>query len=409
METTLTLLSKNMNQIPASQTMAITNLARELRAKGEDVIGMSTGEPDFDTVQSAVEGGIAAIRAGDTRYTAGDGTPALKDAIIYKFKRDNDLTYTRDQITVGTGGKQVIYNAMAASLDAGDEVIIPTPYWVSYPVMAAMCGGVPVYVPCRSENGFALDARDLEDAITAKTKWLFLNFPNNPSGGVMGRAELEAVAEVLRKHPQVYVMTDDMYEFLQFSEEPFVTLAQVAPDLFDRVLTVNGMSKGFAMTGWRIGFAGGPAELIKAMGKVQSQVTANPCSIAQAASVAALSADPDHAEAWCSEFMHRRDIVIEAMNAIDGISAQTPQGAFYAFPDVTGLYGRAAEDGTVISSAEDVATYWLKSAGVAVVPGDAFGQPGHVRISYSIATDQVKTAMQRIAAACAKLRVPEEV
>ncbi len=399
----MSILSKNMSRIPASQTMAITNLARTLRAEGKDVIGMSTGEPDFNTVQSAVDAGVAAIQGGDTRYTAGDGTPELKKAVIHKFSRDNGLIYTEDQISVGTGGKQVIYNAMAASLDAGDEVIVPVPYWVSYPIMVSMCGGAPVTVQCRAENGFALAAEDLEQAITPKTKWLFLNFPNNPSGGIMDRRALEAVAEVLRRHPQVYVMTDDMYEFLQFSDEPFVSLAQVAPDLFERVLTVNGMSKGFAMTGWRIGFAGGPAELIKAMSKVQSQITANPSSISQAASTAALLAEPDHTQAWCAEFTKRRDIVVSALNEIDGVHAQVPLGAFYAFPDVSGLLGRTTPDGLLLSSAEDVATYWLNAAGVAVVPGDAFGQPGHIRISYSIATEQVQIAMDRISKACAAL------
>lgn len=400
----MTFLSKNMERIPASQTMAITNLARELIASGEDVIGMSTGEPDFDTVSSAAEAGIEAIRAGQTKYTAGDGTPALKEAIKHKFLRDNELSYDLKQISVSTGGKQVIYNAMAATLNPGDEVIIPTPYWVSYPVMVAMCGGTPVFVKCHSKDGFALNSEALEAAITAKTKWLFLNFPNNPSGGIMDRKDLEGIAEVLRRHPNVHVMTDDMYEFLQFTKERFVSLAQVAPDLYDRVLTVNGMSKGYAMTGWRIGFAGGRPDLIGAMAKVQSQITANPCSIAQAAAEKALIASPDHVEGWQKIYIERRDIVIKALNNINGIQAETPQGAFYAFPNVEGLYGLQTPDGLQIADDSDVATFWLKSAGVAVVPGVAFGQSGHVRVSYSIATADVKRAMQRITKACLQLK-----
>lgn len=361
---------------------------------------MSTGEPDFDTVRPAAEAGIQAIRSGDTRYTAGDGAPALKKAIQHKFRRDNELEYEARQISVSNGGKQIIFNAMLATLDPGDEVIIPVPYWVSYPDMVSMCGGTPAFVTCHAKNGFVLDPADLEAAITRRTKWLLLNYPNNPSGGIMPRENLLAVAEVLRRYPHVHILTDDMYELLQFSSEPFVTLAQVAPDLYDRTLTVNGMSKGYAMTGWRIGFAGGRPDLIKAMAKIQSQTTANPCSISQAAAASALLASTNHVAGWNEVYITRRDMVVSALNAIDGIQVVLPQGAFYAFPEVAGLYGRCTEDGTVIRNATDVATFWLKSAGVAVVPGDAFGQPGHVRISYSIATRDVKRAMARIAGAC---------
>lgn len=392
----MTFLSANMERIPASQTMAVTDLARELVAAGKDVIGMSTGEPDFETVRSAAQAGVEAINTGDTRYTAGDGSIALKEAIRQKFKRDNGLDYDVTQISVSNGGKQVIYNAMLATLDPGDEVIIPVPYWVSYPVIVSMCGGTPVYVACDAGCDFMLDSADIEAAITPRTKWLFLNFPNNPSGGIMSRASLLSLADVLRRHPHVHIMTDDIYEFLQFSSSPFVTLAQVAPDLQDRTLTVNGMSKGYAMTGWRIGFAAGRPDLIKAMARIQSQVTASPCSISQAAATNALLAPPAHVPEWNRIYIERRDIVVSALSALDGIQIRMPEGAFYAFPEVTGLYGGRMEDGAVIENASDVATYWLKSAGVAVVPGDAFGQPGHVRISYSISTGDVKRAMSRI-------------
>ncbi|MDP6969887.1 MAG: pyridoxal phosphate-dependent aminotransferase [Gammaproteobacteria bacterium] len=396
-------LSKNMARIPASQTMVVSNLARELAAAGQDIISMSTGEPDFDTVPVAASAGIEAIRTGQTRYTAGDGTPELKQAVQAKFKRDNGLFYELRQISVANGGKQVIYNAMAATLDAGDEVIIPAPYWVSYPAMVAMCGGTPRYVRCHASNGFALNPVDLEAAITAKTKWVLLNFPNNPSGSVMSAKHLLAIAQVLRRHPHVHILTDDMYEYLQYTEEPFVTLAQVAPDLYDRILTVSGMSKGYAMTGWRIGFAGGRADLIAAMAVVQSQITANPCSIAQAAATEALLSAPDHISAWHQVFIERRDIVVSALRGIDGIQVHVPQGAFYAFPNVEGLYGRQDPDGIMLNTAADVATYWLKSAGVAVVPGEAFGYPGHVRLSYSIATDRIRQALERLSQACAAL------
>ena len=398
----MALISQNMRRIPASQTMAVTDLARQLKAAGKDVISMATGEPDFDTVPLAADAGIAAIRGGETRYTAVDGTPDLKEAICAKFKRDNGLDFDKSQVSVASGGKQIIYNAMAASLDPGDEVIIPVPYWVSYPAIVQMCGGVPVQAACHAADGFALRPDTLDAAITPKTKWLMLNYPNNPTGGVMDRKALEALAEVLRRHRHVHVLSDDIYEILHFPETPFLTLAQVAPDLSERIVTMNGVSKGYAMTGWRIGFCGGPSELIAAMGRVQSQVTGSPSAISQAAAATALRAEPDHARAWCETFVQRRDIVVAALNAVEGVSCETPLGAFYAFPDVSGLFERRAPDGSVLTSAQDVARFWLEEAGVAGVPGDAFGAPAHMRLSYSIATDQVSQAMERIAEACAR-------
>lgn len=399
----MSFLAKNMASIPESQTMMVTNLARELAAAGEDIISMSTGEPDFDTVPIAAEAGIEAIRTGRTRYTAGDGTPELKQAIQAKFRRDNDLIYELNQISVATGGKQVIYNALAATLNPGDEVIIPAPYWVSYPAMVAMCGGTPKLIQCHANSNFALDADALERAITSQTKWVLLNSPNNPSGAVMSADNLLAIAEVLRRHPHVHILTDDIYEHLLYGSEPFVTIAQVARDLYDRTLTVNGMSKGYAMTGWRIGYAGGRPDLIAAMAKIQSQTTGNPCTIAQYAAQQALLSNPEHIAYWCQVFIERRNILVNALDKIIGIEVNIPQGAFYAFPNVEGLYGRQADDGSIIQSASDVATYWLKAAGVAVVPGEAFGCPGYVRMAYAIETDRVAEAMQRITKACGQL------
>ena len=399
----MSFLAKNMASIPESQTMMVTNLARELAAAGEDIISMSTGEPDFDTVSIAAEAGIEAIRTGRTRYTAGDGTPELKQAIQAKFRRDNDLIYDLNQISVATGGKQVIYNALAATLNPGDEVIIPAPYWVSYPAMVAMCGGTPKLIHCHANNNFALDADALERAITSQTKWVLLNSPNNPSGAVMSEDNILAIAEVLRRHPHVHILTDDIYEHLLYNSDPFVTIAQVARDLYDRTLTVNGMSKGYAMTGWRIGYAGGRPDLIAAMAKIQSQTTGNPCSIAQYAAQQALLSNPEHIAYWRQVFIERRNILVNALDKINGIEVNIPQGAFYAFPNVEGLYGRQAEDGSIIQSASDVATYWLKAASVAVVPGEAFGCPGYVRMAYAIETDRVAEAMQRITTACGQL------
>jgi aspartate aminotransferase len=397
-------LSNNMKNIPPSKTMAMTDKARKLIASGEDVIDLSSGEPDFDTVSTASEAGMKAIQAGVTKYTTGDGTAELKQTIQEKFARDNSLSYELNQISVGAGAKQVMYNALAATLNPKDEVIIPTPYWVSYPVMVSMCGGTPVFADCFAENDFVLTAQELAKRITANTKWLILNYPNNPSGALASKEELEALAEVLRQHPNVNIITDDIYELLIFSDTKFHTLAEVAPDLYDRVLTVNGMSKGYAMTGWRIGYAAGRADLIKAMSKIQSQITANPSSIGQAAATQALKAKPTHAQSWCDTFRKRRDMIVSAMNAIDGVTCETPMGAFYAFPNVGELLGRTTADGVLISNTDELAEYWLDEAKVAVVPGIAFGAPQNLRISYAAKTEHVEEAAARIKMACEKLR-----
>lgn len=397
-------LSNNMKNIPPSKTMAMTDKARKLIASGEDVIDLSSGEPDFDTVSTASEAGMKAIQAGVTKYTTGDGTAELKQTIQEKFARDNSLSYELNQISVGAGAKQVMYNALAATLNPKDEVIIPTPYWVSYPVMVSMCGGTPVFADCFAENDFVLTAQELAKRITANTKWLILNYPNNPSGALASKEELEALAEVLRQHPNVNIITDDIYELLIFSDTKFHTLAEVAPDLYDRVLTVNGMSKGYAMTGWRIGYAAGRADLIKAMSKIQSQITANPSSIGQAAATQALKAKPTHAQSWCDTFRKRRDMIVSAMNAIDGVTCETPMGAFYAFPNVGELLGRTTADGLLISNTDELAEYWLDEAKVAVVPGIAFGAPQNLRISYAAKTEHVEEAAARIKMACEKLR-----
>jgi len=396
-------LSNNMENIPPSKTMAITDKARKLIASGEDVIDLSSGEHDFDTVSTASEAGLKAIQAGVTKYTTGDGPAELKQAIQEKFARDNSLHYELNQISVGAGAKQVMYNALAATLNPSDEVIIPTPYWVSYPVMVSMCGGTPVFADCFAENNFVLTAEELTKRVTPNTKWLILNYPNNPSGALASQADLENLAQVLRQHPNVNIITDDIYELLIFSDTKFCTLAEVAPDLYDRILTVNGMSKGYAMTGWRIGYAAGRADLIKVMSKIQSQITANPSSIGQAAAAQALKAKPDHAKTWCDTFRKRRDIIVSAMNEIEGVSCETPIGAFYAFPNVSGLIGRKTPNGLKTSNTDELAEYWLDAAKVAVVPGLAFGAPQNLRMSYAVKTENVQEAAARLKIACEKL------
>ncbi|MEO1226665.1 MAG: pyridoxal phosphate-dependent aminotransferase, partial [Pseudomonadota bacterium] len=338
-------LAQALSRIKPSPTIAVSTKARELKAAGIDVIGLGAGEPDFDTPDSIKEAAIAAIRAGDTKYTAVDGTPALKQAIVDKFARENGLNYGTDQITVGSGGKQVIYNALMATLDPGDEVICLAPYWVSYPDMVLLCGGVPVMVDCPVETGFKVRPEDLEQAITPKTKWLILNSPSNPTGSGYTHDEMVALADVLRRHEQVHVLMDDIYEHLIYDGFEFSTMAEVAPDLYDRVLTMNGVSKAYSMTGWRIGYAGGPKDLVKAMAKVQSQSTSNPCSISQAASVAALSGPQEFMAGWVDAFRERRDLVVGMLNEADGISCLTPVGAFYVFPSCVDLVGRKTPAG----------------------------------------------------------------
>ena len=396
-------LAQALSRIKPSPTIAVSTKARELKAAGIDVIGLGAGEPDFDTPDAIKEAAIAAIRAGDTKYTAVDGTPALKQAIVDKFARENGLNYGTDQITVGTGGKQVIYNALMATLDPGDEVICLAPYWVSYPDMVLLCGGVPVMVDCPVETGFKVRPEDLEQAITPKTKWLILNSPSNPTGSGYTRAEMVALADVLRRHEQVHVLMDDIYEHLIYDGFEFSTMAEVAPDLYDRVLTMNGVSKAYSMTGWRIGYAGGPKELVKAMAKVQSQSTSNPCSISQAASVAALTGPQEFMAGWVDAFRERRDLVVGMLNEADGISCLTPVGAFYVFPSCVELVGRKTPAGKTLDNDGDVVTYFLEEGRIAGVQGSAFGKEGYMRISYATSNALLEEACKRIQQACANL------
>ncbi|TVQ33552.1 MAG: pyridoxal phosphate-dependent aminotransferase [Geminicoccaceae bacterium] len=392
-----------LGRIKPSPTIAVTNLARELKAAGKDVIGLGAGEPDFDTPDHIKEAAIKAIRDGDTKYTAVDGTPALKAAICRKFDRENGLTYTPDQITVGTGGKQVIYNALMATLDPGDEVIVPAPYWVSYPDMVLLAGGEPVFVTCPEQTGFKLRPEDLEAAITPKTKWLIFNSPSNPTGAAYTESELKAICEVLVRHPQVAILTDDMYEHLVYDGFRFTTPAQVAPELYDRTLTMNGVSKAYCMTGWRIGYAGGPKSLIKAIGVIQSQSTSNPSSISQAAAVAALDGPMDFMAKNNEAFVHRRNLVADALDATPGLRCPRPEGAFYVYPSCAGVIGKRTPEGKVIETSEDFARYLLEGEGVAVVHGSAFGLDPFFRISYATATEVLEDACARIERACASL------
>ncbi len=396
-------LSQSLGRIKPSPTIAVSTKARELKAAGRDVIGLGAGEPDFDTPDTIKQAAILAIQEGQTKYTAVDGTPALKQAIAAKFKRENGLDYATDQITVGAGGKQVIFNAMVATIDPGDEVVIPAPYWVSYPDIALLCGGTPVPVDCPSQTGFKLQPADLEAAITPKTKWVILNSPNNPTGAAYSREEMKALTDVLMRHTHVHVMTDDMYEHLVYDDFEFVTPAQVEPGLYDRTLTINGVSKAYAMTGWRIGYAGGPKDLIKAIAKVQSQSTTNPSSISQAAAVEALNGPQDFIAERAEAFKARRDMVVDMLNAAEGITCHKPEGAFYVYPSCAGCIGKTTPDGKRLETDEDFAGYLLEAQGVAVVHGAAFGFSPFFRVSYATSTEALKEACTRIQKACAAL------
>jgi aspartate aminotransferase len=396
-------LADRLSRVKPSATIAISAKAAALKASGKSVIALSFGEPDFDTPQNVKDAAIRAIQSGDTKYTAVDGTPKLKDAIAAKFKRENNLTYTPKQITVGTGGKQVLYNAFMATLSAGDEVIIPAPYWVSYPEMVLLAEGTPVIVSCSQETGFKMAAADLEKAITPKTKWVLLNSPSNPSGAAYTHAELKALTDVLVRHPHVYVLTDDMYEHLVYDDFTFSTPAQIEPALYERTLTMNGVSKAYCMTGWRIGYAGGPEKLIKAMGDVQSQSTSNPSSISQAAAVEALNGPQDFIPRNNAEFKKRRDLVVKMLNDAKGLHCHTPEGAFYVYPSCAGLIGATTPAGHVIKNDEDVVNYFLESEGVAVVHGAAFGLSPHFRVSYATSVDVLEEACKRIQRACSVL------
>ncbi len=399
----MSFLAERLSRIKPSPTIAVTQKARELKAAGRDVIGLGAGEPDFDTPDNFKEAAIAAIRRGETKYTAVDGTPELKAAIVEKFRRDNDLDYKPEQITVGTGGKQVIFNALIATLDPGDEVIIPAPYWVSYPDMTLLAEGTPVVVPCSENNRFKLQPEDLAAAITDKTKWMILNSPSNPSGAAYSREEMQAITDVIKAHEQVRVMTDDIYEHLVYDGFQFVTAAEVEPALVERTLTVNGVSKAYCMTGWRIGFAGGPADLVKAMAKVQSQSTSNPSSVSQAAAVEALNGPQDFIEAHNVAFKARRNLVVDAINICPGLTCQKPEGAFYVYPSCAGAIGKTTPDGKVIETDGDFVTYLLQSEGVAAVQGEAFGLSPYFRISYATSTEALEEACQRIKRACEAL------
>ena len=399
----MSFLSKTLDRVKPSPTIAVTNKAAELKAAGHDVIGLGAGEPDFDTPINIQEAGIAAIREGKTRYTAVDGIPELKQAICAKFKRDNALDYTPDQVTVGTGGKQVLYNAFVATINPGDEVIIPAPYWVSYPDMVLLAGGEPVAVEASLETNFKITADQLEAAITPKTKWFLFNSPSNPTGAGYTWAELKELTDVLLRHPHVWVMTDDMYEHLAYGNFKFCTPAQVEPELYDRTLTVNGVSKAYAMTGWRIGYAAGPAHLIKAMRKVQSQSTSNPCSISQTAAVEALNGTQDFLEPNNAMFMRRRDLVVKALNSCPGIVCPNPEGAFYVYPSIAGCIGKTSTAGTVIENDEIFATALLEETGVAVVFGAAFGLSPNFRVSYATSDAALTVACARIKQFCETL------
>ena len=400
----MSFLSETLARVKPSPTIAVTNKARELKAAGRDVIGLGAGEPDFDTPDNIKDAAKAAIDAGHTRYTAVDGLPELKTAICEKFKRDNGLDYTPAQVTVGTGGKQVLYNALMATLNPGDEVVVPAPYWVSYPDMVLLAGGTPVIAEASSQTAYKLTPDQLEAAITPRTKWLIFNSPSNPTGAGYTWDELKALTGVLTRHPHVWVMTDDMYEHLVYDDFRFCTPAEVEPGLYDRTLTVNGVSKAYCMTGWRIGYAAGPAPLIRAMGTLQSQSTSNPCSVSQWAAVEALTGPQDFIAENNRAFKRRRDMVVEMLNACDGISCPVPEGAFYVYPTITGCIGRTSAGGTRITDDETFATALLEETGVAVVFGAAFGLSPAFRVSYATSDDLLREACGRIRSFCAGLR-----
>lgn len=375
------LLSTTLERVKPSPTIAVTNKAAELKAAGRDIIGLGAGEPDFDTPQHIKDAAVVAIALGKTKYTAVDGIPELKQAICAKFKRDNGLDYVPAQVSVSSGGKQVLYNALMATLNEGDEVVIPAPYWVSYPDMVLLAGGTPVVAEASLQTGFKLTADQLEAAITPRTKWFLFNSPSNPTGAGYSRDELKALTDVLMRHPHVWVMSDDMYEHLAYDGFEFCTPAQVEPRLYDRTLTVNGVSKAYAMTGWRIGYAAGPQELIKAMRKVQSQSTSNPCSISQWAAVEALNGPHDFIAENNAAFVRRRNLVVEMLNAAEGVSCPVPEGAFYVYPSIAGLIGKTSPAGVKIVDDEAFATALLEETGVAVVFGAAFGLSPNFRVS----------------------------
>lgn len=397
-------IADSLSRIKPSATIAVTNKARELKAAGRDVIGLGAGEPDFDTPDNIKAAAIKAIREGQTKYTAVDGTPELKAAICAKYKRENGLDYKPSQVSVGTGGKQVLYNALLATLNPGDEVIVPAPYWVSYPDIVLLGGGVPVFVETSIATGFKVTAEALERAIGRKTKWFVFNSPSNPSGAAYSRDELKALTDVLMRHPHVWILSDDMYEHLVYDDFHFTTPAQVEPALYERTLTMNGVSKAYCMTGWRIGYGAGPEPLIKAMATLQSQSTSNPSSISQAAAVEALNGPQDFIPKNNAVFKQRRDLVVSMLNQAKGLTCPTPEGAFYVYPSCAGAIGKTTPSGKRIATDEDFVTELLEAEGVAVVQGSAFGLAPHFRISYATATESLEEACQRIQRFCGNLR-----
>ena len=400
----MTFLSATLDRVKPSPTVALTGKVAALKAEGRDIIGLGAGEPDFDTPQNIKDAAVAAIAAGKTKYTAVDGIAELKEAIVAKFKRDNGLDYTTAQVTVGTGGKQILYNALMATLNEGDEVVIPAPYWVSYPDMVLLAGGTPVIAEASLQTGFKLTADQLESCITDKTKWLIFNSPSNPTGAGYTRDELRQITDVLMRHPHVWVMTDDMYEHLVYGDFEFCTPAEIEPRLYDRTLTVNGVSKAYAMTGWRIGYAAGPEQLIRAMRKVQSQSTSNPCSVSQWAAVEALNGTQDYIAPNNAIFKRRRDLVVEMLNAASGIRCPVPDGAFYVYPSIAGCIGKTSANGTLIENDEAFCSALLEETGVAVVFGAAFGVSPNFRVSYATSDAALKEACTRIQSFCASLR-----
>ena len=398
----MSIISDSLKRIKPSPTIAVSQKARELKATGKDVIGLGAGEPDFDTPNNIKETAIQAIKDGDTKYTAVDGTPALKEAIVNKFKRENNITYKTDEITVGAGGKHVIYNLMMATLNKGDEVLIPAPYWVSYPDIVLLAGANPIVIECAEEQGFKLTAKDLESKITNSTKWLILNSPSNPTGACYSEQEIKNLSQVLKRNPHVHILSDDIYEHITYEGFKFFTIAQV-PELKNRVITMNGVSKSYAMTGWRIGYAAGPKDIIKAIGKIQSQSTSNPSSVSQAAAVEALNGSQDFISVRSKAFQERRDFVVKSLNAINGINCLNPEGAFYVFPSCKELIGKKDKKGKKIENDSDFVQSLLENNGVAVVQGSAFGLDGFFRISYATSMENLEKAMSRIKDFCENL------
>ena len=399
----MSIVSNNLKRIKPSPTIAVTQKARELKASGKDIIGLGAGEPDFDTPDNIKKAAIKAINDGDTKYTAVDGTPVLKEAIVQKFKRENNLKYEIDQVTVGTGGKQVIYNAMMATLNEGDEVIVPAPYWVSYPDIVLLAGGTPVILECNEKQGFKIDPKKLEKIITKKTKWIILNSPSNPTGACYTEKDIQEIALVLKKHSHVYILSDDIYEHVIYEDFKFFTIAQI-DSLKERVLTMNGVSKAYSMTGWRIGYAAGPKEIIKAIAKIQSQSTTNPSSISQAAAVEALNGNQNFIRERATSFQKRRDFVVKALNEIDGIECLKPDGAFYVFPSCKALIGKKDVSGKKILKDTDFVQSLLENSGIAVVQGSAFGLEGFFRISYATSMENLKKALEKISSFCKSLK-----